>query len=512
MCGIAAIIERKTNGHPAASEQRQKDLMVMLSLIRRRGDEQGYGETGAGPGYVMGTNRLAIVDREHGRQPLRDRSGHISVVFNGEIYNHLELRAELQAHGYVFQTHSDTEVLVHGYQHWGEKLCQKLDGMFAFVIVDSANGSFLAARDHIGIKPLYYAMAEDRWLFASEQKCILPFSNDVMTLLPGTYIRETAAVERYFDLGEPRRGAHEGATEPLARRLRELLDAAVRKRVQTDLPIAVMFSGGIDSTVVLHLARQYHTNITAVTVGLEGAADIQVAKRYCEEYGVRHVVRHFSEEELVARIPDAVLGGEFFEAIDVIDTCIASFAYAEVERLGIKVALCGEGSDEILAGYDLFRHHPDPVELTEYRVSNLHRTDLQRVDRAAMMHSVEARVPFMDKEVLRFAYGLPMNVKLHGTTEKWILREAFRGILPAYIADRPKIRMPDGSGVKNILMVHAEREAGRQDLGFGSPLFDTPQSRFFLGKYMAAGFPPPDTRHRRKGFDYSDTGYFNFIS
>jgi asparagine synthase (glutamine-hydrolysing) len=512
MCGIAAIIQRTTTIDTAAGQKRAEHLTEMLARIKTRGDAENFAEIATGPGYALGTNRLAIVDRAHGRQPLRDASGDVSVVFNGEIYNYLALRAELETQGYVFATHSDTEVLLHGYQHWGDALCQRLDGMFAFVVVDARHGRLLAARDHIGIKPIYYAQEEDRWLFASEQKSILPWSKNVQTVLPGTFVRETGAVTRYFDLGAAPRTAHNGAITQLSGALRELLATAVKNHVQTDLPIAVMFSGGIDSTVVLHFARQYHHDVTAVTVGLEGAADIDVARRYCAEHDVRHVVRHFTEEELIRRVPAAVRGGEFFEAIDVIDTAIASFAYEAVQELGIKVALCGEGSDEILAGYDLFRKHPHPVALTEYRVGNLHRTDLQRVDRAAMMHSVEARVPFLDRDVLRFAYGLPLNVKLRDGIEKWILREAVRDLLPAYIADRPKVRMPDGSGVKNVLIAHAEREAARRPLALDAPLFDTPQARFFLAQYLEAGFPLPTERHRRKGFDYSETGYFEFVS
>jgi asparagine synthase (glutamine-hydrolysing) len=397
---------------------------------------------------------------------------------------------------------------VHGYREWGSDLVRRLDGMFAFVVYDKADGSFLAARDHIGIKPLYWARDGQALYFASEQKSVLPFCRDIQSLPPGHYM-EDGEIHRYHHLDDAPLDLSE---DEIVATCRRLFEEAVRKRVQTDLPVAVTFSGGLDSTAVLHFARLHHPDVTAFTIGFEGAADVEVAKRYCRQFGIPHVVSTLREAELVDLIPRVVYEAEFFEGVDVMDTCVGYFAYQQIHEHGIKVALCGEGSDEVLAGYDLFRDHPDKVGLMKYRVGNLHRTDVQRVDRSSMMNSVEARVPFLDREFLSFAYRVPMSMKLRGGVEKWVLREALRQDLPDYIADRRKVRMPDGTGLKNLLFDYASRGAKLSDEVTRSLAIRTPQEAFFLQQYFDAGFPVPRERFRRPAFDFSEHGYFNFVS
>ncbi len=207
-----------------------------------------------------------------------------------------------------------------------------------------------------------------------------------------------------------------------------------------------------------------------------------------------HVVSYLDRAELIGMVPAVVYGAEFFEPIDTMDTCVGWFAYRLAHEHGFKVALCGEGSDEVLAGYDLFKTHPDPDELMRYRVHNLHRTDLQRVDRSSMMNSIETRVPFMDRAVLEFGYTVPMEMKLRDGTEKWILREAFRGDLPPYIADRPKIRMPDGSGLKNTLVEYARQPAHVDEDLLHTLGVDTPEACS-----SCSGTWRPGSRHRSAG-------------
>lgn len=506
MCGIAALIQK---GRIQGAEANARSVSAMLEPIAYRGDPEHFGEVASYDEFAMGTNRLAIVGREDGRQPVSDVGGSIWTVFNGEIYNFRELRRELIAAGHDFHTQTDTEVLIHGYRQWGrEGMLEKLDGMFAFVIYDRASGSFLAARDHIGIKPLYYTSHDGTLYFASEQKSLTPLSGEINTLLPGHFITE-AGVGCYFRLSDEPIDAPE---EEIVARFGELFEEAVRKRVQTDLPLAVAFSGGLDSTAVLHFARKYHPNITAFTIGFEGAADIAVARRYCEEFSIPQHIIYLQENEMVEVIPKVVYEAEFFEGIDVMDSCLGFHVYREVRRQGIKVALCGEGSDEVLAGYDLFREHADKVALMKYRVANLHRTDLQRVDRSSMMNSVEARVPFLDKAFLSFAYRVPMHMKLRDGVEKWILREALRHELPDYVANRRKVRMPDGTGLQNKLFNYAQRGAVLPDETVRDLSIRTPQEAFFLRQYLDAGFPLPNERFRRPAYDFSENGYFRFIS
>jgi asparagine synthase (glutamine-hydrolysing) len=510
MCGIAAIIEPGAVTEAAqATHDRERQLVGMLDKIRHRGDPDCFGELWAGTGAAIGANRLAIVDRPNARQPQANGEGSARVVFNGELYNYLELRSDLERLGRGFRTTSDTEVLVHAYLEWGPAFVDRLDGMFAFVLFDQRQRAVLAARDHIGIKPLYYAVQAGVHYFASEQKSLFGLAAEIHDLAPGTYLWQGTAV-RYFDIDRmppPPRSQDEAVAT-----FRDLFESAVRKQVQTDLPVAVMFSGGIDSAAVLHVARRHHPSVTAITVGFAGAADIRVARRYCADFGVPHVVAELDGAALIGRIPDVVYGSELFEAVDVADACFGDFAYRQAKQHGFKVMLCGEGSDEVLAGYDLFRTCENPEELMRYRVGNLYRTDLQRVDRSSMLNSIETRVPFMDRPLLEFSYALPMQLKLRDGVEKWILREAFKGDLPPYIAERPKARMPDGSGLKNFLIDYARRPVEIQQELLLALGIDTQEGAFFLHQYLAAGFPAPKQRFRRPGFDYPANSYFEFVS
>ncbi len=515
MCGIAAIVAlnpKRSPMDPKKQQSQSKKLRAMLASFAHRGDPEFFAEMLVERDFALGTNRLAIVDPGQAQQPIADIGDNIYVVFNGEIYNFKDLREELISKGHEFKTGSDTEVIVNGYLEWGVDLLNKLDGIFGFVIVDHANHSFFAARDHIGIKPLYFAEADGIFYFASEQKCLLEMADKIITLSPGCYVKD-GKVDRYYDLDKTRTAVltTTNSEQELIAEFKRLLSEAVRKQVQTALPLAVMFSGGIDSSLMLHLARKYHSNVTAFTIGLDGATDIPFAEQYCSELGIPHHVYKLNQEELVKMLPTVAVGAEFFEGIDAMDACVAYFGYRLAREKGFKVALCGEGSDEVLAGYDLFRTHPDPEALKCYRVHNLHRTDLQRVDRASMLNSVEARVPFLDKEFLEFAYHLPMSFKMRNGVEKWILREAFQGDLPDYLIDRPKVRMPEGSGVKNILMDFAATQEARIPQEIKTALsLETPQSEYFLSLYINAGFPIPKERQRIPGRDYSEHGYFNF--
>ncbi|MFG1878239.1 asparagine synthetase B family protein [Sphaerisporangium sp. NPDC049003] len=502
MCGITAEIAGPTGGVPGTRVQ------VMLSEIRHRGDTEHFGGVAELPGAALGCNRLAIVDRATAAQPMSDTARNVWATFNGEIYNHAELRRELAGLGHRFQTASDTEVLVHGYREWGADLPLHLDGMFAFVVYDASRRSFLCARDRFGVKPLYWARDGDRLLFASEIKCFLPIQVTPREFPPGHLMVDGAGPHRYDERDDS--PLPDGEDELVAG-FRGLMDNAVRKRVQTDLPIGVIYSGGVDSAAVLGLAARHHPDVTAISVGFPGAPDLDFAERSCRDLGIRQITRHLEYGELIDSMKSIVQQVETFEVIDIMDSCVMAPAYEVARELGLKVVLVGDGSDESLAGYELFREHPDPVAMSRYRVMNLHRTDLQRVDRLSMMNTVEARVPFLDREVVDFAWKLPMEYKFRDGIEKWILRAAISGVIPDYLAWRPKIRMPQGTGLLFQLIDFARG----QETGLDGELLreiglDQPEAAYFLQAYLDAGYPLPPARYRRPGWDFAANGYFVF--
>lgn len=512
MCGIAAII---TKGARSTDATLASALQSMLLRISHRGDAENFGETRITDRWAAGTNRLAITDRDHGVQPVV-REG-LTLFYNGELFNTESLRKELAALGFEFETGTDTEVVLNAYLAWGKQAFSRISGMYALVIFSDADNGFVVARDPFGIKPLYFSETSEAVLIASELKSFGDVEgHQPVEFEPGhwydgtTYQRFSTVLDTSPDPDEL--GIDEGA---LVQTYRDLFHQAVRSHVDTDLPVAVTFSGGIDSAAVLAAARRYHDNVVAFTVGFKGSADIEVARRYCEEQGIAHHVEEISMDDVVAAIPAVVQYGEFFEAIDAMDSCISYFAYRLIQRHGFKVAICGEGSDELLGGYDLFRTHPDPVELVRYRTGNLHRTDIQRVDRMGMAHSVETRVPFLDLDLATFTLGLPFSVKIRDGVEKWILREAVADLLPDYIVHRPKIRMPDGSGLKSQLREYAASMAAEIEVHGGVDVrlgLTTPEERYFLAEYLKKGYPVPEKRNKLAGYDYDETGYFTFVS
>lgn len=501
MCGIAVELSRGTESPSVGRVEK------MLARIAHRGDPENVGGVAAMPGAVLGCNRLAIVDRASADQPMWNVDRSLCVAFNGEIYNHRELRRDLVERGHRFATTSDTEVLLNAYAEWGRSAPEHLDGIFAFVVYDPAHATFLCARDRFGVKPLYWAEDGDTLLFASELKSFATIGVTPRTFPPGHAM--APGEQRCYDEREHRGdfGTADDAADELAR----LLDDAVRKRVRTDLPVGVIYSGGLDSAAVLGLALRHHPDVTAISVGFPGAPDLEFAERSCAELGVRHVVRHLSHDELVDRLPGIIRQAETFEMVDVMDAAVMAPAYEEAHKLGIKVVLVGDGSDELFAGYDLFREHPDPDALMRYRVTNLHRTDLQRLDRVSMLHSVEAREPFLDKAVVDFAWHLPMEYKQWDGIEKWVLRKAVSDVLPDYLAWRPKIRMPQGTGLLFQLIEHARRQGEGLDGELQRELgIDHPEMAYFLKSYLDCGYPAPDARYRKVGWDFAPNGYFVF--
>lgn len=449
MCGIAVAIDWP---------DREAAVRKLIGGILHRGDITDP-IFSPNPTSAMCTRRLRIVDAEHAIQPQISADGRIAVSFNGEIYNYLELRRELQALGIVFKTESDTEVIACALQAWGPAALGRFVGMFAFVAIDTVTGSFLAARDTWGVKPLYVIQSATGFLFCSEMRPLLDAveTGDVMLLPPGYMLTRSNCMPFKTSIGVP-------TTAPLpgdARTLDGLLSAAVQSRLPRDLAVATMFSGGIDSTLVAHYARRFRPEAPGYFVGGKDAPDYRYAAAYADKTGfdLRCVPFDADSNETFSLIDNAVDFTESFEP-NLIRGAVCSLAVSEkMHRDGFRVALCGEGADELFCGYP-------PLEITfqddlaigqQLRgecLGLMHRISLQRVDRCSMRYQVEAREPFLDPSVVNFALNvdpaaLVANVggKVFG---KYILRQLYDlypDELPALIRDRTKVPFGEGAGL-----------------------------------------------------------------
>lgn len=446
MCGIAAIVGN--------NKQNSEDLKAMLLPISHRGEKQFFNESLDLETCVLGMNRLAIVDRERAKQPIESNNGEYYIIFNGEIYNYQDLQKELEEKGYKFHTNSDTEVLVNGYQEWGVNVLNKVSGMFAFFIYDKKNHSYFVARDPLGVKPLYWAEDKERnYYFASEIKSLVSLHQvETINLFPPAHFMKDGKMEKYFNLSTK---INEDITEQEAiKKVRELFDHSVKIRVQTDLPVAVYMSGGIDSTAVLATAMKYHNDVTAVIVGREQSTDKDIAIKYCAENNIKYIVGvPPTEEELSKGLDEIVKITESFEPNMIRQSAISYHIAKTAADKGFKVILCGEGSDEIFAGYPEFTKLTSSEEIqkkiTQFLI-DLHRTQLQRVDRTSMVFTTEVREPFLDKDLLQYVLQIPTELKIKEVDDKivtkYILRKAMSDRLPEYVFNRDKVVLSEGAG------------------------------------------------------------------
>ncbi len=376
MCGIAGFLGDLPDS--------QDILLRMTDRLAHRGpDAQGHFHH---PGVHLGHRRLAVIDLESGRQPLFNEDASIAVVFNGEIYNFQELRQRLQALGHHFSTHTDSEVLVHGYEAWGLQLLDELRGMFAFAIWDEAQRSLLLARDHLGVKPLYYAQSADgrQLAFASELKSLLQHPGVAPALdhealglyLESQYIpaprsiyagiKKLAAghwlrvdprglqIQRYWQApyaSSAQAWAACGEAEALER-----VDSALRESVAgmlvADVPLGVFLSGGVDSSLIAALVGELKGSpVDTFTLGFSGAvagSEHEVAARVAEHIGSRHHTLMLQADDVLAAFDSFV---DIFDEPFADPAALPTLLLAQYARQHVTVVLTGEGADEVFAGY-----------------------------------------------------------------------------------------------------------------------------------------------------------------
>ncbi len=400
MCGIAGFSNYGT----------REDISSMVDSLKHRGPDESGIYYDKQPNLFLGHTRLSIIDIQGGKQPMHDEHDSLVVVFNGEIYNFLELRKELTAKGYIFKSsHSDTEVLVNGYKEWGADLFEKLNGMFAFAIYDRKNKCIILARDRFGEKPLYYFFNNRMFAFASELSSLTLHSN-----IPKTV--NNVALQKYFGYGyipapmsiykdcykvEPggyvtfnlnnnslqKQKHFQFMLDPintktnendLVEELDHLFSSSIKHKLMSDVPLGVFLSGGIDSSAVLAYASDYidKGEIHTFTVGFDEASfdESSYADQMAKQFGTIHNQKILDLDDIKQSC---------YDILDRLDepmsdpSILPTFALSKHTSQYVKVALSGDGGDEMFAGYDTFDALAVSKFYNSFVPSLLHKTNLK---------------------------------------------------------------------------------------------------------------------------------------
>lgn len=458
MSGIVCAFELKES-----AEIIRTRVLAMAKTIRHRGPD--WSGIFSNSKAVLAHERLAIVDPASGRQPLISQDNKLVLTANGEIYNHAELKENLPA-DYSFRTNSDCEVLLPLYQQEGPGFLDKLNGIFSFVIYDTEQDSYFIARDHMGIIPLYIGWdSHGTFYAASELKALEGICNTIELFPPGHYLdsktgefvcwyrRDWMDYEKVKNNAAPVSG------------LREALEKAVRRQLMSDVPYAVLLSGGLDSSIIAAIAKKYAEKrvesgdidnawwprLHSFATGLRGSPDLAAAREVARHIGSVHHEVIFTIQEGLDAIRDVIYYLETYD-ITTIRASTPMYLMARViKSMGIKMVLSGEGSDEIFGGYLYFHKAPDAEEFhkeTVRKMENLHMYDCLRANKSLASWGIECRTPFLDKEFMDVA--MRFNPKEKMTTsarmEKWALRKAFEDMLPESIVWRQKEQFSDGVG------------------------------------------------------------------
>lgn len=487
MCSILSILDIQTDA---------RALRALAIELSRRQRHRGPDWSGvyADSRAILAHERLAIVDVEHGAQPLVSADGRHVLAVNGELYNHAALRAEYPQ--YPFQTASDCEVvLALGAARWDEAATWlgEINGIFAFVLWDREAGRYLIARDPIGVVPLYIGRDRAGHRFvASEMKALVGVCETIEEFPPGCFLDSARGeIVRYYRPGWREYAAVQG--RPLdPQELRAALEAAVRRQLMCDVPYGVLLSGGLDSSLVAaiaarHARRRVETDgleeawwprLHSFAIGLAGSPDLAAARVAAEALGTVHHAFRFTVQEGLDALRDVIHHVETFDVTTIRASTPMYLMARRIKAMGIKMVLSGEGSDEIFGGYLYFHKAPDARafhEETVRKLDLLSKYDCLRANKSMAAWGIEARVPFLDREFLEVAMGFDPVHKMSGggRIEKHALRSAFAGALPDAILWRQKEQFSDGVGYGWIdaLKEHAAREVSDAQLAGAAERF-----------------------------------------
>lgn len=507
MCGIVCAFDLKEK-----SEDLRPQILEMSKKIRHRGPDWSgiYSNDKA----IMAHERLAIVDPASGKQPLFSPDNKLILAANGEIYNHRALRKQFEGK-YKFQTESDCEVILALYQEKGVDFVDEMNGIFGFAIYDAEKDEYFIARDHMGIIPLYIGWDQNGTFYvASELKALEGICTKIELFPPGHYMSSRdGQFVKWWKRDWTEYNAVKDNETSIAK-VKEALEAAVKRQLMSDVPYGVLLSGGLDSSVTSAIAKKYaqkrvesdgateawYPQLHSFSVGLEGSPDLAAAQKVADYIGTVHHEIKFTIQEGLDAIKDVIYNIETYDITTIRSSTPMYLMARVIKSMGIKMVLSGEGADEIFGGYLYFHKAPDAKEFhdeTVRKLDKLHMYDCLRANKSLAAWGIEGRVPFLDKEFIDVAMSInPQDKMINGERmEKWVIRKAFEDMLPESVAWRQKEQFSDGVGYSWIdtLKDLVEKEVTDEQMENAKYRFpiQTPQNKeeFYYRSIFEEHFP-----------------------
>ena len=458
MCGIVCALEIKQK-----VELLRPKVLEMSKKVRHRGPD--WSGIHCGKNVLLAHERLAIVDPQSGNQPIYSSDKKLILAANGEIYNHRNLKDDLNIQ-YEFQTSSDCEIILALYKEKGVDFLDDLNGIFGFVLYDSYNDQYLIARDHMGIIPLYIGWDKfGTFYVASELKALEGVCNKIEIFPPGHYMTKDNSKPVKWYKRDWMEYSSVSDNKTNIDELQDALEQAVHRQLMSDVPYGVLLSGGLDSSITSALAKKYSKNriesddqkaawypqLHSFAVGLTGSPDLKAAKLVSDHIGSIHHEVTFTIQEGLDAIKDVIFHLETYDVTTVRASTPMYLMARVIKSMGIKMVLSGEGADEIFGGYLYFHKAPNAEEFhkeTVRKLEKLYQYDCLRANKSLAAWGIEGRVPFLDKEFMDVAMRINPKDKMINKErmEKWVLRKSFEDYLPESVAWRQKEQFSDGVG------------------------------------------------------------------
>jgi len=441
MAGIVGIL-----GQDSQQERAER----LLQSITHRGSDKAVSSQVGQVALAVGAPSLSAA-----RGSGLARDGDVAIAFDGEIYNE-------RAGGVP-----DADVALDLYRRHGRIFAGRLQGVFACAVCDG--DELLLTRDSVGVRPMYWGTTPQGDIaFASEAKALVGVSDNVQELPPATTWSSRSGLAGYVPQYPPT--TVPSSLEEATARLRMTLAAAVSRRLEDGAVGACLLSGGLDSSIIAVTAYELGARVPLVTVGLDGAPDLDNARMVAKHLGAEHHVELYTPEQIEEAVPQAVWALESFDE-DCVSSAISNLFASAAARRVTNCILSGEGSDELFGGYHLLKDLPTEAERLRMMgrlIEVAYNTAVQRLDRAMFGNGITYRTPFIDTEVIALALQLPVSWKIHGNgggepVEKFILREAFKDLLPEAIYRRRKLRFSAGTGTDGLMDRIAEGHVSRQE-------------------------------------------------